>query len=201
MKPKRSYFIPPPENVKYGGVRPINSLEVSHFGYIVAGGEGVGKILEIFGKRTDPGYPGGCLLPEHLPATDPPTVIDAIELNLSPPAAIFNQRASTLKLASRRWVKGGRHISLEGMPRSLGSWFRHRDRRQKAQGIGMQRMIVYLLGRPILHDMAKIHDGQRIADVFHHVEVMGDEKVTESQFVLKIFEEIDDLGLDGNIEG
>ena len=43
--------------------------------------------------------------------------------------------------------------------------------------------------------------GDLVADVLDDGEVMGDEEVGEAELLLQIHEKIDDLGLDGNVEG
>ena len=50
-------------------------------------------------------------------------------------------------------------------------------------------------------DFAEVHDGDAVADVADHAEVVGDEEVGEVVFVLQVLQEVDDLGLDGDVEG
>ena len=57
-----------------------------------------------------------------------------------------------------------------------------------------------LLGRP-LHDGAQIHDAQTVADMLDHAQVVGDEQIGEVEFVLQIHENVQNLGLDGHVQG
>jgi hypothetical protein len=63
----------------------------------------------------------------------------------------------------------------------------------------VERAIIDQLCGSILHDMAQIHHSQRMTDVLNDVEIVRNEKVAESQSILKIIQEIDDLGLDRDI--
>jgi hypothetical protein len=51
-----------------------------------------------------------------------------------------------------------------------------------------------------LDDPAEVHDGDPVGDVAHHRQVMGDEQVGEPELVLEALEQVDDLGLDGDIQ-
>ena len=65
----------------------------------------------------------------------------------------------------------------------------------------MERVIIQLFCRGILHNMPEIHDGNFIADIAYHMKVMGNKEVAETELGLQIFEQIDDLGLDRDIKG
>ena len=41
----------------------------------------------------------------------------------------------------------------------------------------------------------------RGADVTHHGQVVGDKKVSQAEFLLQVFQQVDHLRLDGNIQG
>ena len=47
--------------------------------------------------------------------------------------------------------------------------------------------------------MSQVHNGQCVANVLDHIEIVGDEKVAQSEFLLEGIQEVDDLGLDGDI--
>jgi hypothetical protein len=65
----------------------------------------------------------------------------------------------------------------------------------------MKRSVEKLIGRGIFHDLAQVHHGNDVADIADHVEIMGDEEITETQPFLKVFEEVQDLCLNGDIQG
>jgi hypothetical protein len=54
--------------------------------------------------------------------------------------------------------------------------------------------------RPSFNDATDIHDRNAVTHVLHDTEVMGDEEVREAQFRLQIEQQIDYLGLDGDVE-
>ena len=75
-----------------------------------------------------------------------------------------------------------------------------RDRRQQRLGVGMARSRVERRGRRGLDDAPDIHHGDAVADMAHHAEIMRDEQHRQPQPVLQVEQQIDDLGLHGNIE-
>jgi len=64
----------------------------------------------------------------------------------------------------------------------------------------VKRLVEQFFGRCILHDVTEVHDSDPVTDVAHHMEVMRDEKVSEPESTLEFLEQVDDLGLDGNIQ-
>ena len=64
----------------------------------------------------------------------------------------------------------------------------------------MPWVLVQVLGRSHLDDLAKIHDRHAIAHILDHSEVVSDKEVGEAEVPLEIPEKIDDLGLDGYVE-
>ena len=52
-----------------------------------------------------------------------------------------------------------------------------------------------------LDDAAEIHDGDMIADVPHDPQVVRDEQIGKTTFSLNVFQQVDHLGLDRNVEG
>ena len=52
----------------------------------------------------------------------------------------------------------------------------------------------------LLNDFAQIHDGDIIANVLNDTEIVGNEKVGQTQFLLQLAKEIEDLGLDRDVE-
>ena len=62
-------------------------------------------------------------------------------------------------------------------------------------------VIVQGAGGSDLHDLPEVHHGHPVADVFHDRQVMGNEEHGQVELVLEIAQEVDDLGLDGDVEG
>src|SRR5207249_11384040 len=50
------------------------------------------------------------------------------------------------------------------------------------------------------HDLAPVQDGDIVADVPDDGDVVGDEQVAEPVLVLQIGEQVEDLGLDGEVQ-
>ena len=53
---------------------------------------------------------------------------------------------------------------------------------------------------PDLAELAEIHDGNAIADVADDREIVGDEQEGEAVAVLHVLEQVEDLGLHGDVE-
>ena len=65
----------------------------------------------------------------------------------------------------------------------------------------MQWILIERLVCGQFDDAPQVHDRNPIADVFHNAEVMGNKQVGEVHLFLKLSQQIDDLGLDGYIQG
>ena len=65
----------------------------------------------------------------------------------------------------------------------------------------MQGLIVDHRSVRQLHHLAQIHDGDAVADVANHQDVVGDEEIGQAHLLLELHEHIDHLGLDGHVQG
>ena len=65
----------------------------------------------------------------------------------------------------------------------------------------MDRALVEDRGRGPLDDLAQVHDRDPVRDVAHDTEIVRDEDVGEVELVLEVVEQVDDLGLDGDVQG
>ncbi|MNW05194.1 hypothetical protein D3C71_2014030 [compost metagenome] len=72
----------------------------------------------------------------------------------------------------------------------------NRDRGQQRLGIWMDRIGVQLFALGQLDHFAQVHNGDTVADMLNHGEVMSDEQVSQSKTGLQLFEQVDDLSLD-----
>jgi len=68
---------------------------------------------------------------------------------------------------------------------------------------GEQRLSVWVPGGciqffsgGILYNFAQIHDGHLIGQVLDDAQVVGDKQISEAEFILQFFQQIDDLSLD-----
>ena len=90
------------------------------------------------------------------------------------------------------------HDALAGAgPRRLGN----RDGREERHRVRMGRRPIDGVARSDLDDAPKVHHGDPIAHVAHDGEIVGDEEEPHARLTLEIAEEVDDLGLDGDVEG
>jgi hypothetical protein len=60
----------------------------------------------------------------------------------------------------------------------------------------MSGLVEQLAGFRHLNQLADVHDGNPVADVLHHAQVVGDEDVGQVQPLLQIEQQVQDLGLD-----
>ena len=65
----------------------------------------------------------------------------------------------------------------------------------------MQRVGEQLLCRGLLHDVAQVHHGDVVREVVDHGQVVGDEDVGQTHLLLKLFQQVQDLRLDGDVQG
>ena len=60
--------------------------------------------------------------------------------------------------------------------------------RHQCHAIGMQRLCKKTAAWCTLDDLAQIHDGDVVADVFNHRHIVRDEQIGQSEFTLEPFE-------------
>ena len=56
-----------------------------------------------------------------------------------------------------------------------------------------------ILGGTRFHNVSKIHDRNRIGNVFYNGEVVGNEEIGHILLALELFEQVDDLRLNRNV--
>ena len=49
----------------------------------------------------------------------------------------------------------------------------------------------------VLHQVAQVHNADRIRNMLNNRKIVGDEQVGQVIFILQFFQQIDDLGLNG----
>jgi len=62
-------------------------------------------------------------------------------------------------------------------------------------------MFVKLVAFCQLNNDAQIHDRHSVTDMTNHAQIMGDEQVSQSEFILQVFQQIYYLRLDGYVQG
>src|SRR5699024_1512274 len=78
---------------------------------------------------------------------------------------------------------------------------RHRDGVQQGVGVGVGGMVEKVVLAGDFHNVPQVHDGDAVAEVLDHAEVVGDEDIGQAVFRLQVLHQVEDLGLDGNVQG
>ena len=65
----------------------------------------------------------------------------------------------------------------------------------------MRGRMVDVVGLAEFDNVAEVHDGDPVADVLDHRKIVGDKEVCQAEFLLQILQQVDDLALDGDVEG
>jgi hypothetical protein len=119
-------------------------------------------------------------------------------------AALLGGRAAVDELAALRQVRERRHHALDlDQPRArhgLGAFAVARDRAQEAGRVVMAGRREQRLGRRALDDPAGIHHHDLVTGLGDHAEIVGDEQDRHPELALQRAEQIEDLGLDRDVE-
>ena len=108
-----------------------------------------------------------------------------------------------MEAARRRWVCRARQVAREQdrLALPLDDGVRNRHRREQGDRVRVERVVVQLVRRRDLDDHPEVHDGDPVRGVPNDGEVVRDEEVGELELVLQRLEQVDDLGLDRDVEG
>jgi hypothetical protein len=91
--------------------------------------------------------------------------------------------------------------STEGDAFPISTWIGLWHRGQESAGVFVLRVVDDSVSFADLDDLSIEHDGDPVADMVDHRHVMADEEVAQSEFILEIVQEIQDLRLDGYVQG
>src|SRR2546427_4765208 len=116
-------------------------------------------------------------------------------------ADLLSIGAARVKATARGRLNRAGHISLENDSFLLMVWIGHRYCGEKRAGIRVFGVAVDRLTRRDFYDLAEIHDRYPVADMLNHSEIVRDEEIGELHLLLKLLEQIDNLGLNGDIQG
>ena len=134
-------------------------------------------------------------------AGDEVPTTEVAQLRLFHGATLVGVRAAGVEPTARRREHGRGRLADDVLMRDRGIGIGDRDRVEQHPGVGMGRPGVEVVTRGDLTDLAEVHDGDPIADVLDDGEVVGDEDQRQSVTHLEVFEQVDDLGLDADVEG
>ena len=76
----------------------------------------------------------------------------------------------------------------------------HRYGFDQAPGVGVARVAKDLVARAHLDDLAEIHDGDAVGDVFYHRHVMRDEEIGDAELALQFLEQLQHARLDRHVK-
>jgi hypothetical protein len=116
-------------------------------------------------------------------------------------ATVFCERASWVEWAAGRRIEDAWHLAGKRLPNGLLRSLNPGNRGHKGNGVRMQGIIVKPANGGLLDNPAHIHHGDDVAGELDDGEVMCDEQVGEEKLLPEVFEEVEDLGLDGDVEG
>ena len=106
-----------------------------------------------------------------------------------------------MKGTARRRVDGARDIPSCRNDRLFSARVGHGDGRDENLRVGVQRPVVEIAACGKLHDLPQVHDGHAVTHVLDDTEVVGDEQVGQLEFLLEAPQQVQDLGLDRDIQG
>ena len=115
-------------------------------------------------------------------------------------AVFAGKRASRVKRAARRRIENAWNFAFKPMRRGLWRHGYFGNGGHKGNRIGMKRIIIKLSYGRLLDDFAHIHHGHDIAGKLDDGKVVRDEQIRQRKLLLKVFEKIEYLGLNGDIE-
>jgi hypothetical protein len=128
-------------------------------------------------------------------------VADKLEVRPKFTALFARSRTSGVKSTARRWIGWAGHLT--GKDNATDSPLGIRDWRCRYQGrgIGVTRRVKYLLRPPHLYHLTQIHHSDIIANTFSDQKLVGDVEVGKAKLFLEILQEVEDLGLDRDVQG
>src|SRR5579884_1161654 len=128
---------------------------------------------------------------------------DVAPLRVGRLADIDGDGTARVETAAAGRVHRRGHITGQDDALALAFDPRVRDRhgREQGLGVGMGGMEIQLVPVGQLDHTAEVHHGHSVTDVAHDAQVVGDEQVRQLQLVLELFQQVDDLGLDRDVQG
>jgi len=117
-------------------------------------------------------------------------------------AVLIRPGTAGVEVAAHRGVDRARDIAFQqdalavARPRGIGDG----DGRHQRLGVRMHGAQIDFVAVSQFHDFAQIHHSHAVADVANHAEIVGNEDIGEAELVLEFFQQVDDLGLNGDIQ-
>jgi hypothetical protein len=116
-------------------------------------------------------------------------------------ASLHALRTARMKMTPGRRSNRTRNIALKYDPISCPSGIGNGNGRKKGLSIRMFRLGVELAVGAGFYDLSQVHDRNVVADIFHDGKIVGNDDVGKLKLLLQVDEQIDDLGLNGDVKG
>ena len=99
---------------------------------------------------------------------------------------IHHTRAAGAEVAALGWISRTGYISLQddALAFFLDDRVRNGHGAEQSLGIGMHGVVVQIIPIGQLCQLAQVHNSDAIADMAHHAQVVGDEKIRQTEFSL-----------------
>ena len=115
-------------------------------------------------------------------------------------APLLRVPTASVKAASGRDVDRAGKISLQANAFRRARPAPGRHRRQQRPRVRMAGIAKQHLAVRLLHHHAEVHDGNLVADVLHHRQIVRDEQERQVQILLQVAQQVQDLGLNRDIQ-
>lgn len=71
---------------------------------------------------------------------------------------------------------------------------------QQCPGVWVAWIVIHFIAFSALHDLTKVHHTDPVGNMAHHGQIMCHKQVSQSQFLLQIFQHVDNLCLDRYVQ-
>ena len=109
--------------------------------------------------------------------------------------------AACVELAAGGRIGRGRNGAFQDNPLHARIGIRDRDCGEERLCVGVERVLENIFLGAVLHQVAEVHDAYGIGNVLNNGQVVRNEEITQISLLLQFLEQVDDLRLDGNVQG
>ena len=76
-----------------------------------------------------------------------------------------------------------------------------RNRGKEGFRVGMAPFLIDRFPGPQLHDVPQVHNHDAVAEMLDNPQIVGNEHVRQVEFLLDVLHQVDDLSLNGHVQG
>ena len=111
-------------------------------------------------------------------------------------------RTACMETTAGRNMQRTRKVSLDAAVFQAECPLRICDRNggQQCPGVWVAWIIIHFIAVSALHDLTKVHHTDPVGDMAHHGQIMCHKQISQSQFLLQIFQHVDNLCLDRYVQ-